>query len=1063
MDEKEPYDYATRRKQSKALNAPWHEQIRSELAYRDDKCKTFFGPLNEYVRPLKASNPYRKFKNINDFKKAYPFDTKHRQKHCKLMYKHPSIKKDINNRFFIDAKHEEQCKNIKGHWDPKAINRINKYDRGVCWVSPSDRDCATLASPDALRPFDVRNNANVKLALDKFKTTCESKDICSFTQPSQFSYDCFSKKRKTIDDKTEQKGETKDPPKNMPKDTRKDMEQFLYEWYVEKKHGKPPSVTELIGTGNRCKPPPPIVNKPTDVARQKTIKRRLPVIDLTKLDPHTVRNDVQTLIDYGVPTEYINEWQHRIGTQKRTGYTFRDNFLQEKIAPYGFDLADLDDEDPIPIEVSNGAENTMVMKPSIPQSVVNMIMKNIANNPEITNRGLLAWHSLGSGKTCTAAGVMDSFWDTKKQIIFASSIDAIASNPDYKFHECAMNLFPRFQQDPYLGKNKEESMSRIAAAFENRGIRFLSFAKLANRVKKTVEYKRLAKLGGARQSKASLKREELKPKRPTKTKPVARQNSKASLKSDEPKRKRQSKAIVKAPHVRKTSKALVTKNEMPKLTKPKPRKNTNLTANPKVKLAANMQRISKDDFVDLDNTILIIDEVHNLFRPLPTQRQQHEYLEKELLDPNRHPNLKIVILTATPGDNIPDVLKLLNIIRDNTQTLITEPNVDSKEDIDRFRNSIRGMISFFDMSQDNTKFPSVQDNQTPLKFPMGNTQLQKYIEAYKEVKEDSKNFDKLAKLNMTSKYWKQARKYANMLFNFDKNMGLSEFSSKMPFLLQSITEKPAEKHYVYSSFYENRGYGGQGIIAISKQLDALGYKKITVQEAKAFNKTSTLPASGKRYILAISSEIGEEGSSSAGKNLHELIKIFNNSQNSRGQLIHVFLASQGFNEGLDLKAVRHVHFFEPLVTMASDKQTIGRAARYCSHVDLDRDNNEWTVQVHRYMSDLPTDLFNAKPNIDIQINQLQQYIDASKSDKNKNKELVASYKKKLLELKKQAREFQKLNLSAITNVEQKIFDESRVRMKQLITVYSIMKEVSLDCRLLAPFHSLTGSISTCAF
>jgi hypothetical protein len=31
-------------------------------------------------------------------------------------------------------------------------------------------------------------------------------------------------------------------------------------------------------------------------------------------------------------------------------------------------------------------------------------------------------------------------------------------------------------------------------------------------------------------------------------------------------------------------------------------------------------------------------------------------------------------------------------------------------------------------------------------------------------------------------------------------------------------------------------------------------------------------------------------------------------------------------------------FFETtLVTMASDKQTLGRAARYCSHSDLDRD------------------------------------------------------------------------------------------------------------------------------
>jgi hypothetical protein len=68
------------------------------------------------------------------------------------------------------------------------------------------------------------------------------------------------------------------------------------------------------------------------------------------------------------------------------------------------------------------------------------------------------------------------------------------------------------------------------------------------------------------------------------------------------------------------------------------------------------------------------------------------------------------------------------------------------------------------------------------------------------------------------------------------------------------------------------------------------------------------------------------------------------------------LASNAFNEGIDLKAVRHIHFFEPLVTMASDKQTIGRAARYCSHADLDRDKGEWEVNVHRYMSHYPVNI-----------------------------------------------------------------------------------------------------------
>jgi hypothetical protein len=123
--------------------------------------------------------------------------------------------------------------------------------------------------------------------------------------------------------------------------------------------------------------------------------------------------------------------------------------------------------------------------PSVPQSIVNMVMKNIANEDKlghVTNRGLLVWSSVGSGKTICAAGVMDAFLDSGRDIIFASSLDALASNPPSKFHEGAMRIFPRFQTNKYVVKDEAETMANIARAFEK--VRFLSFAKLSNRVKK---------------------------------------------------------------------------------------------------------------------------------------------------------------------------------------------------------------------------------------------------------------------------------------------------------------------------------------------------------------------------------------------------------------------------------------------------------------------------------------------------------------------------------------------------------------------------------------------------
>ena len=83
------------------------------------------------------------------------------------------------------------------------------------------------------------------------------------------------------------------------------------------------------------------------------------------------------------------------------------------------------------------------MLPSVSQSVINKVMHLVVDG-KLNQRGILGWHSTGSGKLCVATGVMESFWETDRDIIYASSLDAINSNPDFKFHECAKNLFPYF-------------------------------------------------------------------------------------------------------------------------------------------------------------------------------------------------------------------------------------------------------------------------------------------------------------------------------------------------------------------------------------------------------------------------------------------------------------------------------------------------------------------------------------------------------------------------------------------------------------------------------------------
>jgi len=310
-----------------------------------------------------------------------------------------------------------------------------------------------------------------------------------------------------------------------------------------------------------------------------------------------------------------------------------------------------------------------------------------------------------------------------------------------------------------------------------------------------------------------------------------------------------------------------------------------------------------------------------------------------------------------------------------------------------------------------------------------------------------------------------------MLYAFENGLDISELSSKLPALMARVAASPNEKQYIYSAFYEDRGTS-QGVLEIARQLEAQGYKKYDYKEAikvvKQYKPHVDKPANGplekymepeKRYMLVTQKELGD-GGPKVGQNLAKLLTIFNSTENKDGKFLQIMVASQGFNEGIDLKAVRHIHIFEPLVTMASDIQTIGRARRFCSHKDLNYE--DWTVKVHRYMSDFPlgvdvenTD--NMLGNLEGMTSKIADIEELIKTELDKTvkaalKKDVAQFKKDIVALKKSIREKEKVNVSEIENIDEYVYNESRRRMKELFVVYHAMKEAAIDCPLLHDFH-----------
>lgn len=1053
---------------------PWYEEINDVIDKRHRQC-TLKGESFYYDPP---TDVFKEYKSGAEFETRVPYNMR---KDCVRPTSMLSEEKDKYNRYFKHAQNKYACKALRGTWDQNTINRNNRFGRGTCWASENDAHCARKHEvPQLVRRLP--NIPNKDLLIKKGKKDCDADEKCAWFKAKGEAFDCVRKNAITNEGNM-----VMDPPSSMPKDiTSKDanIEQYLYDWYVRKNHGIPPSTTELFGEGDRCNPPKPGSAPSTGTAtatpnskksRNATPDVDIPMdIDVMKLDvdnknDEKVLRSVMKVVGYHGIEAKIMEWKRRKAHLRHyPEHKYKDEPLENLARDWSSLMADEaknDDDDPV-----EG------FKPSIPQSVVNMVMKNIAKK-DSSNRGLMAIHSTGSGKTCCAAGVMDAFWDSKKQILFVSSIDAISSNPDYKFHECAKNLFPRFKQDAFKGASHEESMQKIADAFEKRNILFLPFAKLANRIVKTEKFKQLLFGSTPKQSM---------------DKPV-RKSKKETVPKDKPTKNSKSKII--------KIKGGAASTQLPRLMKDSSMSRLleyacDLYQQEPLKVYNALKTAGIhgwDDFVDLDNACLIVDEVHNLFRPLATQREKHKLVEEHIVNPQRHPSMKVVIMTATPGDSVNDIIKLINIVRDPSHDAIKPPNVEDATDVRRFKKDIRGLISFFDMSNDTTKFPIVTDNGL-MKYPMSTKQFSKYVEAYKDVKADYKNYDALAKKNQLAKYWSGARKYSNMLFNFEKGLKLTEFSSKLPALLDTITKFQAEKHYVYSTFYEARGTS-QGILEIARQLDALGYKKMTVKEARSYYKKISMPSSNdgakakkaetrevissmppkaKRYVLAIQKEIGEEGSTTAGKNLGFLIDLYNHPENRNGDFIGVFLASQGFNEGIDLKGVRHIHFFEPLVTLASDLQTIGRARRYCSHAALERDKGEWSVQIHRYLSDLPIE-YTVKGKGDPQdaekrtatlekeiadAKAIQESFKGMKAPAIQEKFGIADYrtviKEQISEKNKELKELKKNNKidsSSIQNVDEFIYEQALEKMKELLIVQQAVKEAAVDCRILASFHN----------
>ena len=349
----------------------------------------------------------------------------------------------------------------------------------------------------------------------------------------------------------------------------------------------------------------------------------------------------------------------------------------------------------------------------------------------------------------------------------------------------------------------------------------------------------------------------------------------------------------------------------------------------------------KNKTINLNKSILIIDEIQNMV----SEKGSYYTLLYDLIH-RSSADLRVILLSATPMFDRPReialTLNLLNpspdmpigkmfdkmFLKENTKSSST---YYSMKNINKFKKMIKGKISFY-MGAPAFTFPEM---------------IIKYVECemssfqfgvYKKML-DNKNisFDHTTDASdLPKNFYLGARFISNIIFPNKKidqsgiksftpdkiKSDLAKYSCKLDRIVSKIKKKG--KAFIYSGFKEYAG-----LKTIAHVLDAMGYKNYLEH------------GPGKKRYAVWSGDVSTEKKD-------EIREVYNRTDNLYGDKIKIIMGCPSIKEGVSLKAVRYVHILEPYWNISRIEQVIGRASRYCSHINLPED--ERTVKVYVYVA-----------------------------------------------------------------------------------------------------------------
>ena len=246
-------------------------------------------------------------------------------------------------------------------------------------------------------------------------------------------------------------------------------------------------------------------------------------------------------------------------------------------------------------------------------------------------------------------------------------------------------------------------------------------------------------------------------------------------------------------------------------------------------------------------------------------------------------------------------------------------------------------------------------------FPcyMEGKQKEHYMDYIKNKKINSTEMIQLGLFGYNVDNKKQIYKLPFDIFRIDK---IKNYSIKYYNLYKNILKSPVAPIFIYSNYIERCILmltsmllkNGIRLSNSVRKTDPILFSKKTFSQArhnptnplcyKCYKQESAHDKDHEFHPLSFEYIIGETQEDIQAK----IISTFNSYENREGKLIKILIGSSVLKEGVSLKNTRQVHIMDPWHNLSRIRQIIGRALRHCSHKDLAKD--ERNVKIYQYAS-----------------------------------------------------------------------------------------------------------------